>query len=287
LQKVLRLYDSGGVVDVFPTNVFETAWCLQSLLCVADRLPEYADAAGRLAGYWTDQGVSYTDRGMVPDGDCTATALFVLRSVGGNLDPGVFGSFEAEDYFFCFPFERNQSVRVNAGILEAVRLYSSTPERRRMVLKSAAYLRKSRRPEGYWHDKWHISPFYSTVRVVSSMRGLDDSLVRKTIQWVLDQQREDGSWGLAVGNPEETAYGLETLTAAAEDDPSVCAVALQAMQRAADYLSDHVSDDHYPSLWMGKNLYAPHNVVRAAILGALLRFALLTSARATLTPSYL
>jgi halimadienyl-diphosphate synthase len=64
---------------------------------------------------------------------------------------------------------------------------------------------------------------------------------------------------------EETAYALQALTSLSGGDASTRA----AMRRAADYLWERFDEQAYPELWVGKGLYTPFAVVRAAILGAL------------------
>ena len=69
---------------------------------------------------------------------------------------------------------------------------------------------------------------------------------------------------------EETAWALRALLAASESDPGVRALASDAIERAGGYLERTFTDRAYPSLWIGKSLYAPPNIVRATVLSALL-----------------
>jgi hypothetical protein len=47
------------------------------------------------------------------------------------------------------------------------------------------------------------------------------------------------------------------------------------MARASSYLWERIDEHGYPELWVGKGLYAPYAVVRAAILGALYTYGVL------------
>jgi halimadienyl-diphosphate synthase len=269
LRMAIGLGD-GGAMDVYPINVFETAWALQSLLCIRDETrTEYDEAMRKLRYYWKPEGVSHTDTGMVPDSDDTAVSVSVLQSASESVGTSVFELFEGQDYFYCYPFERNSSVSANASILEALNLYESTQDRRRMKLKIAHYLRSNRIDGKYWQDKWHTSPFYATDRVLHGMTGVDDEVVRTAVEWMLAEQHENGSWGVTDGTAEETAYALDALLTAQKSDPGVAAITGDSVQRGSTYLWEAFGLEDLPSLWVGKALYTPHKVVRAAIIGAL------------------
>lgn len=271
LSSVPHLGSTGGVIDVYPINVFETAWVLQSLAPLRADLPEYTDAARALLGYWTPEGVSFTDVGMVTDADDTAVTVAVLQANGLESHPEVFELFEGHEYFFCFPFERNQSVRANAGVLEAIKLYEPTPDRRRMTLKLVHFLRQSASDAPYWVDKWHASPFYATARVVTALSGLDNVLVRRSIEWVLSQQHENGAWGFGEGTAEETAYAVDALLSGRAADRALTGITGAAIARGVAYLEEQVVATDRPALWVGKGMYMPRKVVDAAIVGALAR----------------
>jgi hypothetical protein len=82
LRSVPDVMTTGGVSDVYPIDVFETAWVLQSVAPLHAELPEYDDAARALLNYWTPEGVSFTNSGMVTDADDSAVTVAVLRRVG-------------------------------------------------------------------------------------------------------------------------------------------------------------------------------------------------------------
>lgn len=271
LKRVVSLSDSGGVISAYTMSVFERAWVLRSLAPLRDEIPEYQDAVKKLADSWSPRGVSFTESGMVPDSDDTAVALMVLRAAGHPVDSEVLGLFEGEDHFFCYPLERNPSLGANAGVLEALRLYESTADRRRMVVKLTHYLGKSRIDGRHWMDKWHVSPFYGTARAVSALAGIDDEVTRPGIEWVLEQQHENGAWGVGDGTAEETAYALTALDEARRSDPAVAGLVEPALQRGANELAHHFGEGSYPALWIEKGLYTPPNIVQAAIVGALCR----------------
>jgi hypothetical protein len=94
----------------------------------------------------------------------------------------------------------------------------------------------------------------------------------KSLNWLEDSQHGDGSWGIAGGSDEETAYGLTTLAKLAETDVGVTPRIQESMDRAACYLASRLSFWDYPELWIGKGLYTPFAVVRSSVLGALLKY---------------
>ena len=79
-------------------------------------------------------------------------------------------------------------------------------------------------------------------------------------------QYADGSWGYYLPTAEETAYSLQALAFCKRQGYKVPD---QVFHHASNWLQDHV-DPPYPPLWIGKCLYCPELVVRAAILSALL-----------------
>ncbi|HEY7415735.1 MAG TPA: prenyltransferase/squalene oxidase repeat-containing protein, partial [Ktedonobacteraceae bacterium] len=271
LQHVVSLSSEHGVMDVYPINIFETAWSLQSLLCVRDLVPEFDDAVRGLLHYWTPMGVGHTDSGMIPDSDDTATVLFLLRSVGELIDADVLKQFEDQEFFICFPYERNQSVRANAAIVEALKTYPSDSSIRRMLLKAVQYIKSSMNSDGYWHDKWHISPFYASARCISALNRIDRETNRSAINWILGQQHENGAWGVGEGTQEETAYALDGLISAGEHDQAVASLVRDAIHSGYRYLIQSWDEQDYEALWLGKGLYTPQVVVRSAIVGSLIR----------------
>src|SRR6266542_3456377 len=270
LRAVLALTPTGGACNVFPFEVFEKAWVLSHLGPLAPRVPRYQQRVAELATTWSPIGVGFTSVGSVPDGDDTAIVFRVLHGGGFPVRPEVFKLFEADDYFFTFPLERNQSVSTNAHVLHGLQDYGDFPGRERMIGKAITFLRASRLPGGMWRDKWHASPYYATGRVILALAGADESageLVGPAVDWLVETQHENGSWSAfqRSGTCEETAYALQALASLPQPSRS----ALTAMARASGYLWERLDTWDFPELWVGKGLYAPHAVIRAAILGAL------------------
>jgi len=267
LQQALASPGDGGVAFLHPFRMYDLAWVLRALLPFKDELSSYSSAVDSLFSYWTSQGMHDLKAGIVPDCDSTAVAAEVLQATGRRVDSSILELFEADDFFYTYAFERNQSVTTNAHVLSAVRDLASSPSHRRIIVKLTHYLGRSR-TDATWQDKWHVSPFYATAEVIRSLVGLANELVRPAIEWILASQHTGGGWGFEDGTPEETALVIEALTVAGDNDPSIRGLVREPLERGASFLVAHLNDSPAP-LWIGKALYAPHDIVRAIELGSL------------------
>ncbi|GIG88359.1 prenyltransferase/squalene oxidase repeat-containing protein [Plantactinospora endophytica] len=281
LERLVDANPDGGVPEVWPVATFETAWAVY-LLNRAKLLPVTAarphlDRLHRILG---DTGLAAIDPSFpVPDSDDTAMVYNALLDTGypvaGLLDHLLV--FESESCFRTFPYERVASVSANARVYEA---FAHRPDRYPgQLAKILDYLRGERQDGGWWRDKWHASAYYATAQVVfalagpahrsGSADGVDGWLpppepLADTWRWLVGGQRADGSWGEPAGTAEETAYAVLALDALDHRHP----VPPQVFELAGAYLREHVDDADPPELWIGKGLYTPDAVVRAAALAA-------------------
>lgn len=94
--------------------------------------------------------------------------------------------------------------------------------------------------------------------------------LRKAADWLLREQHDDGSWGRWEGTAEETAYAVRTLLDLTDGGSAWTGPAAHAVSRGCAFLLDRGLDTgQRPPLWIGKELYGPAHLVRAALLGAL------------------
>jgi halimadienyl-diphosphate synthase len=131
-----------------------------------------------------------------------------------------------------------------------------------------AYLFAIRRNGAYWRDKWHASVYYPTTRALAILSPYERSRLEPTVEWLLANQRPDGSWGEHMATTEETSLVLLSLL---QYHRTARPVPEEPMRRAAAYLSagDGSTDLGFPELWIGKSLYAPVFIIEATRLSAL------------------
>jgi halimadienyl-diphosphate synthase len=270
LRYLERVSRGGCAPNVAPFDIFETAWVLWNLQFVSldnrmetlcqphlDFLEENWEP-GLGAGFAT----GYAPR----DGDETSIVFDVLTHFDRSADVEAVLHYETPFYFRCFDLESTPSISTNIHALSALRK-AGLDRDHPAVQKLLTFLRGIRSENPYWFDKWHASPYYSTSHVIIACTGYDDELAFEAVQWILDTQNPDGSWGY-YNSPtaEETAYCLQALVIWQEQKNKVPAGALRG---GAAWLAGHMDPPYHP-LWIGKCLYCPVLVVRSAILSALM-----------------
>ncbi len=273
LEKIRKL--PGGIPAFYPFHTFETAWVFEHLAFGGMPLGELVGAS-----VWEELHASLSESGVgidplfgINDGDTTAVTLHALALGGQPVDPMILHHFEEPKtrIFRTFAFERNASVATNAHALEALSLMPNYPDRQEVWDHVVATLLTAQRYQSYWVDKWHASPYYATAHVLVALIRVHTPVLAEcvhSIEWLLHTQRDDGSWGyFHRGTAEETAYALLALL---HYHRQVEAVDTQVLKRGMTYLCRAAhTDQGYPELWIAKSLYAPGNIVRAAILAAI------------------
>jgi halimadienyl-diphosphate synthase len=174
-------------------------------------------------------------------------------------------TFEENDHFRTYHLEAHSSNSVNIHALAALHRAGykiDSPS----IQKILNYLKESRVANAYWFDKWNLTPYYTTAHAMIVCAGFANDLVMSSVQWILDTQNKDGSWGIQFPTAEETAYCIQALHVWSQHGGSV---PKDSIQRARTWLKDHV-EPPYPPLWIGKGLYSPDLIVRSAIISALL-----------------
>lgn len=266
--------DQGLAVPVLePCETFDALWSAQhrwmggtpaTALLVEPLRSLLADG---LAG----AGVSLSPSFPIPDADETAVALVLFHEAGIEAKPDALATFERDDYFVSFQYERHPSVGVNVHALMALSRYIGYPERERAMEKVLTFLKETRLQQSFWLDKWHISPHYATGRALMALTELNPvryplaaELRKGAIEWILETQNEDGSWGFHnIPTVEESAYALLALHHAHTNDARV----QRAIDQGGAYLRVR-RDEPRPALWIDKCLYYPPRIVDAAISSA-------------------
>jgi halimadienyl-diphosphate synthase len=287
----------GAIPASHPADTFEAGWALHALLHGGFPLDPRTNPAVHALLEWlacslTSAGASFARQHAMPcDADDTAMALIALNRLGrlaadwqrtfrlppAALDP--LWTFEREDHFVSYVGERTASTSANAHVLEALTSVedAARPDLANRRAKLVRYLLDQRVPEGYWLDKWHLSPYYATMSCVLALSRVSDPAVHQavmpTLRWLRETQRPGGGWGDRRATAEETAYALLACRALLRALPAAAGDGDKDMfRRGRTYLLRRLGgledDAALPTLWVDKTLYAPPRVIRAAVLAA-------------------
>jgi halimadienyl-diphosphate synthase len=267
LRDVVSL--DGSVPNLLPFEVYERAWVLWNLSLadlldstVINHLQAHLDF---LQSSWNPKkGIALSAGFTVPDGDNTSVVFDLLAQHNRKVDINGLLSFFEQDHFRCYDLEANPSFSVNIHMLGALRRVGY-PVDHPLVKKILAFLKKGLTPNGYWFDKWHISPYYTTAHAIMLCNGYYDELIEPAAKWMISTQKANGSWGFYLQTAEETAYCLQALSVYRKHGGYVPAGILE---KGADWLRRN-QDPPYPLFWIGKGLYAGELVIRSAIISAL------------------
>jgi halimadienyl-diphosphate synthase len=277
LQQMRR--EMEHVIYLYPFRTFELTWALNNLAFSGLPITEFADKVtwDNLNGLLSQAGIGLDPTFGIPDGDITSVTTRLLMLAGYDVDTSILARFQDKEtnIFKTYDFERNISIGTNLHAMEALELLAgSYPNRYKVLEEIIIKLLDNRIFNIYWMDKWHTSPYYATAHVLVGMLRHDAFLTyicQPTIDWMLHTQRQDGSWGyFDTGTVEETAYVLTSMLYYHQHEP----VKKEVLQRAAEFLAaNHKGpDSYYPELWIGKCLYTPQDIVRSAVLSALILY---------------
>ena len=260
----------GGTPDLIPFDVFETCVVLWNFSLLDDWDEDTMSLLSPLLsllkkGWQIGKGIGLSIGYSVPDGDNTSFVYAVLARFGEHPDIETVLSFEEKENFRAYHLEAHSSTSLNVHALGALRQAGYKPDAT-SAQKVLNFLRKTRVAGSLWYDKWNLSPYYTTAHAIITCAGYVNDLAEPSVQWLLQTQRADGSWGYQFATAEETSYCLQALCVWKRHGGTVPKIALQ---KAAAWLRDHM-DPPYPQLWIGKGLYTPELIVRSAILSALL-----------------
>ncbi|RKY08206.1 MAG: squalene--hopene cyclase [Planctomycetota bacterium] len=261
-------------------------------------------------------GWAWTDLpGAVPDADDTAGALIALHNLTGGDDDVTGQAFAGVKWLldiqnrdggiptFCkgwgrLPFDRS-APDPTAGALAAWSLWLEqlpAPAKKRAeyaMRRAVVFLKQNQTPDGAWIPLWFgnesypqkENPVYGTARVLLGLNRLPmrflggvEANITAAVQWLLDIQADDGSWGglnSAASSIEETALATDALAAllpgTTHDESFAIAVPLpvenmrQAVYRAAQWLMQHTENPdrihsapiglYFARLWYYEELY--------------------------------
>jgi len=266
------------IVTVYPFRVFELSWVLNNLLFSGLPIDAFADAAciKDLWAQMTPEGAALDPTFGIADGDITSVCCHVLRSAGYDVDPAILARFEDPKtrVFHTYQYERNISMSTNIHALDALNLMPDYPGLHETKEEVIVTLLDNRKYNIYWFDKWHASPYYTTAHALVALLREGAYLAhacQHTVDWMVHTQHRDGSWGFfQEGTVEETAYALTALLHYHRYEP----IDVDVLHRGAAYLArGHEGPSAtYPELWLAKSTYAPYDIIRSAILTALILY---------------
>lgn len=270
LEYLRSIVVNGGAPDLLPWDIFERTWVMWNLALALplddETLILCQPHLDYLATAWQPgRGVSFSVHYIPKDADNTSFVYDTLTRFGQPIDLAGVLHYEEENYFRCYDLEAHPSVGVNIHVVDALRqagLESTHPS----VQKAIRFLQQTQIAETLWFDKWHVSPYYATSHAIIACAGYADHLIRNSVDWIVRTQNSDGSWGHYMPTAEETAYSLQALILLKRKGYSI---STDMVRRGTVWLADHWTMQH-PPLWIGKCLYYPELIVRAAILSALL-----------------
>jgi halimadienyl-diphosphate synthase len=263
--------DDGGTPFAAPFDIFERAWVLWNL-SVANLLDQnpahlFRHHLDHLISQWDDlTGASYSETYTPKDGDDTSITYSILSRYNFPVSIDTVLNYEEEEAFRCYPLESDSSISVNIHVLDALK-QAGVEQEHPSVQKIISYLKNNRVNNSFWLDKWHTSPFYPTSHFVTSAYNYEVSICSQAVDWILQNQKADGSWGYSSNHStaEETAYCIQALKVW---ESNVAKIPKGRIENAATWLKEN-SSTPYPSLWIGKVLYCPEYVVKSAILSAI------------------
>lgn len=173
------------------------------------------------------------NNGYYPDVDDTAMVAMALRKIGGdealaagkrgvrwmlamqNQDGG-WAAFDREAHnrplYEYVPFADHNAMQdpscpdITGRTLECLGHHGFLPDDTG-VAKSINFIRSKQEPDGCWFGRWGVNYIYGTWQVVCGLRkvGFDmqTDWVRKAGKWLLDHQKEDGSFGESADTYED------------------------------------------------------------------------------------
>lgn len=267
-----------------PATLFERAGALALAARLGLRIPP--DYIGTLAGALESalgpRGMPFAP-GLPADGECTGLALFALHSFGFAPSSACLLSYRTDTGFARWLGRDVFSVTATAHILEALVTMPGYPVSvgyRAAVDTAIRGLVESQHPDGHWDDTDYASPMYPTAAAAMALTRAESSdrtgtvllAVADAIDWIVNSQRAEGSWGSWCPTTEETAHAIHTLRRCAQ--PKIERHVAIALARADAFLLETfdvaASDPLRTPLWHAKDLCSPQRIERLHTLSALL-----------------
>jgi halimadienyl-diphosphate synthase len=261
LKNILELTHNGSVMTVYPVDIFEYGWVMYNLLLAHLYFERYPEIAEFLMEISKTSSIGCSSESPLADADDTAVVCKVLHDMGNTINCSIFDPYYTGEYYATYTFELDPSVSTNIHVLHFVSEYCTFPNRDEIIENLVQFLRR-RISHGKLIDKWHVSPYYPTSHAVFALADIDSSLAEKAISWILNTQHDNGMWGVHGGTVEETAYAVQAILYYHQYER----LDLECVKPAVQYLEN--SSHTLSSLWIGKVLYCPTNVILSSLTSA-------------------
>lgn len=260
---------AGAVPFCWPVEILERVWALNNFMLVGvdpqTRSLKSTIESVHASWHLNEPGLSYSDAFLVTDGDDTLLGYTVLHWAGFAVSEEPILAFSNSSHFLGYMDERGASPSVNIHALSVLRAQPGFPHRQ-LARRVSDWLIAHLKPDVMFDDKWHYSPFYSVSHAIPAFAGWDNSIARKCVAFLLDQQRPDGGWGsFGYSTLEETAHSTIGLYKALQSGLLSDTTPLMQSARFFRASAGQLATER---LWIGKTLYRPDGIVKATIFAA-------------------
>ncbi len=155
------------------------------------------------------------------------------------------------------------------------------------INKAIGYLLDQQATEGFWLPLWFgnqhveddLNPVYGTTKVLEGLLALESKHIQpchdpleKALQWLLNQQNQDGGWGGSQGAPSSVEETTLSMCAVAKSLRCVSGLKLDlqkasqaALHRSSQWLFEKIESDAYKEvspigfyfakLWYWESMY--------------------------------
>lgn len=242
--------------SIYPFEIFEKAWKIfnHDVLDLSYRSRK-DDLNYLFNEYKKKDLVGISKYFSVVDLDDTVITYLVLRKNGYKVSLSkALRYFNHDGYFKCFCFEKDPSISANIHLLHALSIDNKKYDG--ISKKILSFLISKMNKEGYFFDKWHISPYYPTCHFIIANNFF--GVTEKSLDWILKTQRKDGGWGFYNKSTlEETCYCLQVFLSSRNNNFK------QNIFNAKKYIKNSVLINQlvFPQQWIDKVLYCPYKVV--------------------------
>jgi squalene-hopene/tetraprenyl-beta-curcumene cyclase len=176
-----------------PPDADDLAQVLQVLLRTGIKIPEFVDKAIDLI----------FDQGIYPNG--SFETWIVDRNNLSNVNKTIIWSIENM-------WGKGPDVEVMANLLYALNMYDYKKYEHE-IKRGCKFIIASQKPSGYWDSSWYVDKYYSVfvcTRLISLIFP-NNNCFDNTYSFLINKQRNNGSWGAGEGNPLQTSLVLLSL----------------------------------------------------------------------------